>query len=526
MQKKTLPLAVATGLFALASVNVAMASSHREAPSIAGMPKVDGTDFYMFRSYETDPVDRSDFVTFIANYIPLQDAYGGPNYFTLDPKALYEIHIDNDGDSVEDISFQFRPNVQYNNIAIPTAQDEGSTTQMTTIPLVNSSPDGIGPNVTNVTGLNVRETYQVTVARDGRRSKAQPTSASRTNGSTTFNKPVDNIGEKSINGDYGTYSLNHVQDIRVPGCATNGRVFVGQRKEGFVINLGEVFDLVNTDPTGARDGEANIINDKNVTSLALELPISCLTANNDPVIGAWTTASVRQSRVLNPNPQSALTDTTREGGAWTQVSRLGMPLTNEVVIGIDKKDLFNSSEPKDDLGNFGAFVLRPTLPVLLNALFGVDVPATPRNDLVATFVTGIPGLNQSANLTVPGEMLRLNTSIAVTPPASQNDLGAAAGDNAGFPNGRRPYDDVVDVSLAAVVGFLCGFDAAGSTMDCGNQDSQQNGGLVPTDGASSPGPTAATSTVTGQQFANDTYLDVFPYLNNPIGGSPNTDTDS
>ena len=490
MQVKKLPIILASSVVALASVNVAMASSHREAPAITGTPKVDGTDFYMFRSYEAG---QADFVTLIANYIPLQDSYGGPNYFNLDPNALYEIHIDNDGDSVEDISFQFRPRVQYNNIAIQTASGETGVSQMTTIPLINSAPGGIGPNRGDATGVNVNESYQVSVAYGGRRSNSNPTRATGANGSTSFAKPTDNIGEKSISGDYGSYSTDHVQAINVPGCATPGRVFVGQRREGFVINLGEVFDLVNTDPQGPRDGEANIISDKNVTSIALEMPISCLVkaGANDPVIGAWTTASVRQSRVQNPSPQSAL-DATREGGAWTQVSRLGMPLTNEVVIGIDKKDLFNASEPKDDIANFGGFVLRPTLPVLLTSLFGVATPETPRNDLVAIFVTGVPGLNKSANFSVAGEMLRLNTSTDVTPPAMQNDLGAAAGDGAGFPNGRRPYDDVVDISLAAVVGFLCGFDSAGSTMDCGNQDSAPNGDLIPTDGASSPGPTAAT----------------------------------
>lgn len=520
MNLSKLPVALATGVFALTTVNVAMASSHREAPAIAGMPKVDGTDFYMFRSYETG---QENFVTLIANYIPLQDAYGGPNYFTLDQNALYEIHIDNDGDAIEDISFQFRPNNQYNNVAIDT--DPGEGTVMTTVPLM--AIGGVGPNASDNGNLNVIETYQVTVAREGRRSSAAPTTAMNGAGGVDFAKPVDNAGEKTINA-YSDYAMDHVQSISIPGCDTAGRVFVGQRREGFIVNLGEVFDLINLNPLGARDSEANIISDKNVTSLALEVPTSCLTAGGDTVIGAWTTASLRQARVLNPSPMAA-NDSSREGGAWTQVSRLGMPLVNEVVIGIDKKDAFNASEPKDDLANFAGFVTHPSLATLINILFpSVNVPETPRGDLVSIFVTGIPDFTQPMNLTGPGEMLRLNTAVAITPPASQNDLGPLGGDFAGFPNGRRPFDDVVDVSLAAVVGTLCGFDATpdngvtSTAMNCGESSMPANGaGTVPNDGASSPGPTAATSTVTGQQFAGDTYLDVFPYLNTPIAGSPN-----
>jgi hypothetical protein len=273
---------------------------------------------------------------------------------------------------------------------------------------------------------------------------------------------------------------------------------VGQRKDGFVVNLGEVFDLVNTNPVGPRDGEPNTISDKNVTSLALEVPIGCLTNGKDPVIGGWTTASLP------------------EDDHWKQVSRLGMPLVNELVIGLPDKDKFNASRPVHD-AQFLHYVTNPYLPVLLNALFGnaAVIPASPRNDLIAAFLTGVKGLNQPLKVT-PGEMLRLNTSIQPTPTATQNDLGVLGGDLAGFPNGRRPYDDVVDITLRVAEGALCG-----AIGNCGSQTSDPNNGLPYTDGARAAGPDVAHAHVSGEIKAGDTYLPVFPYLNTPLPGSPN-----
>src|SRR6202048_1428117 len=251
-----------------------MASSHREAPLIAGMPREDGTDFYMFRSYEPG---RSAYVTFIANYIPLQDAYGGPNYFNLDPNAVYKIHVDNDGDAASDLTFEFK----FTNSVKDLTVNAGG--QRIPIPLINS-----GPVDTTGATLNVKESYSVTVDRHGHRELA----GNPTLGGSTFYKPADNIGNKTI-ADYAGYAGHFIYEVNIPGCPSPGKVFVGQRKEGFVVNLGEVFDLVNTNPVGPRDGEPNTIPDKNVTSIALEVPISCLTRKGESVIGAWTTASVR-----------------------------------------------------------------------------------------------------------------------------------------------------------------------------------------------------------------------------------------
>jgi hypothetical protein len=463
----------------------AVASSHREAPSIAGQPRVDGTDFYMFRSYEPG---RSAYVTFIANYIPLQDPVGGPNYFNLDENAVYQINVDNNGDAVSDLSFEFSFKNTYKDLAVSAGGDK------IPVPLINIGP--INPAGAN---LNLIQSYSIALTRHGRREEI----GNATLGGAVFFKPTDNIGEKSI-ADYAEYAGHFTYDISIPGCSAPGRVFVGQRKDGFVVNLGEVFDLVNTNPVGPRGGEPNTLSYKNVTSLALEIPIQCLTSGKDPVIGAWTTASVRTKGDWSDHEH------------WQQVSRLGMPLVNELVIGLPDKDKFNASEPVHD-PQFLRYVTNPSLPVLLNALFGnaAMIPAMPRNDLVAAFLTGVKGINQPLRVT-PGEMLRLNTSTAPTPVAAQNDLGVLGGDLGGFPNGRRPYDDVVDITLRVAEGALCG-----AIGNCGAQTKDPNNGLPYTDGARSAGPDAAHLQVTGAINPADTYLSVFPYLTTPIPGSPN-----
>jgi hypothetical protein len=461
----------------------AVASSHREAPAIAGQPQVDGTDFYMFRSYEPG---RNAYVTLIANYIPLQDAYGGPNYFGLDPKAVYKIHVDNDGDADSDLTFEFKFTNSFKDLTVSAGGKQVA------IPLINS-----GAVSTSGTTLNVSQSYSITLDRHGQRESIGNT----TLGGSTFYKPADNIGNKTI-ADYAGYAGHFIYDVSIPGCASPGRVFVGQRKDGFVVNLGEVFDLVNLNPAGPRDGEPNTISDKNVTSIALEVPTNCLTRGKDPVIGGWTTASLPASDA--------------DEGHWQQVSRLGMPLVNELIIGLPDKDKFNASHPIHD-AQFLTYVTNPFLPVLLNNLFGAAalVPDMPRSDLVATFLTGVKGINQPVNVT-PAEMLRLNTAIAPTPPATQSDLGVLGGDLAGFPNGRRPYDDVVDVTLRVAEGALCG-----AIGNCGAQTADPNHGTPYTDGARAAGPDAGHLHVTGKVNAADTYLPVFPYLNTPIPGSPN-----
>ena len=488
--KQSCCVALIASAFASVASLPAVASSHREGPFISRHPKVDATDLYMFKSYEAG---RAGFVTVVANYQPLQDAYGGPNYFSMDPDALYEIHLDNTGDAKEHITFQFR----FKNTNKDAAFTVGG--KKVSIPLVINGSGDI--NSVNSSASNLRETYEVTMVTNDRRKGGRAAVTNVAGGSATFDKPVDNIGNKSIS-NYPAYAAKHVYDINIPGCNIPGRMFVGQRKDPFVVNLGETFDLINIkapatafDPNAEKAARDDLA-DKNVTSLALELPIGCVISGTETVIGAWTTASLRQGRLINPSPKGGAAS--KEGGAWTQVSRLGMPLVNEVVIGLKDKDQFNSSKPQDD-GQFIDYVTNPTLPALIEVLYGnvgAKAPTNfPRNDLVATFLTGIPGINQPANVK-GSEMLRLNTTTPVTP--VQNRLGVIGGDNAGFPNGRRPGDDVVDIELRVAMGRLCTLN-----LFCKPADAPA-GGLDFTDGA----------------YLDSSFIDTkFPYLKSPIAGS-------
>lgn len=496
MRRKSVWLLILLSAMVLTAARavVARASSHREAPLITEMPKVDGTDFYMFNSYEPG---RAGFVTIVADYIPLQDSYGGPNYFELDPAALYEILIDNDGDAQEEITFQFR----FKNTRKDIALDINGT--KVAIPLINVAPV---PG-----GLNTTENYTVDVVRGDRRTGKKQSLTNAKGGSAVFTKPVDNIGQKSI-ADYAAYAANFVYDVNIPGCATPGsRLFVGQRKDPFVVNLGETFDLINIAHVIAANAadesrEPDSLGDKNVTSLILEVPASCLAADaKHPVIAGWTTASLPQARVLNPFP---VPDKSKvDGGAFTQVSRLANPLVNELVIGLKDKDRFNASEPKDD-GQFATYVTNPTLPAIIEVLFGSAKPPCspggvkaptlfPRSDLVATFLTGVKGLNQDGST---AELMRLNTSIPAASAKAQNRLGVIGGDNAGFPNGRRPGDDVVDIALRVVMGRLISLKLFGTPSQA------PSGSCDFTDGA----------------FVDASHFDTtFPYLKTPLPGSPN-----
>ncbi len=452
------------GLLLAGAVSAALASSHREAPGITKTPKVDATDFYVFRSYEAG---RDGFVTFVADYLPLQDPYGGPNFFALDPQALYDIKVDNNGDAKADLTFRFRFQNRNRDLALQVGA-EGAQRSVA-VPLIN-----VGPIAADDTSaLNRIETYTVEMVRGEQIQGDRLRNAST--GATTFEKPVDFIGFKSL-PDYEAYAAARTYDVTIPGCATPGRVFVGQRDDPFVVNLGETFDLVNLNPLGPVDGAADTLCGKNVTALVMEVPIACVTRPGQPVFGAWTTAN--------------LPKVTEDGMAWTQVSRLSAPLVNEVVIGLKDKDRFNASQPRND-AQFLTYVTHPVLPELLQALFGVTAPNLfPRTDLVQAFLTGVPGLNATAT---PAEMLRLNTSIAPKAAAQQSALGVLGGDTAGFPNGRRPGDDVVDIELRVAMGALLPLDVAPS------------GQLPYTDGAA----------VSAAAFD-----DAFPYLRTPNPGSP------
>lgn len=503
---------IAQACLLLLAAGGAIASSHREAPFITTAPKVDGTDFYMFRSYE--PTKEGN-VTLIANYLPLQDAYGGPNYFSLDPNALYEIHIDNNGDGKEDLTFQFKfKNTLVNGgngITLPVGGKNVA------IPLRQVGPVTTAPDA----NLSYNETFTIDVVRGDRRTGARSAVTNATTGATTFQKPVDNIGSKTFT-NYKTYADQFIQPVNfnIPGCSLPGKVFVGQRKEAFSVNLGVIFDLVNA-PAAFITNEANAsaggkfgsLSDKNVTSLALEVPASCLTQGTEKVIGGWTTASLRQGRLINGAPPSGLQASEKAGGAWTQVSRLGSPLVNEVVIGLKDKDKFNASKPLDDAANFADYVTNPTFPAILEKLFGTQAPINfPRKDLLTTFLTGIPGVtNRPSNYTGLGvggplaEMLRLNTSTAVTAVGSQNSLGVIGGDSAGYPNGRRLGDDVVDITLRVAMGVLCVATGTSDTFGVG---------CKPADA-----PSGSITFVDGVRASGTDFQSAFPYLNTPLPGA-------
>jgi hypothetical protein len=513
---RLLPLiAAVSAIYGMASLP-AQASSHREAPSITTTPKVDGTDFYMFNSYEPG---RAGFVTLVANYQPLQAAYGGPNYFKMDPNALYEISIDNVGDAKEHLTFQFRFQNNLKAITLPI----GGTNVAIPLTQAGAATDTTGAN------LNVNESYTLTVVTGDRRTGTAAPVTNANGGGTTFGKPSDNIGSKTT-PNYAAYAAQFIYSINIPGCATPGKVFVGQRKDPFAVNLGVIFDLVNVpsaafllDPAN-KDAGTDSLQAANVTSLALEVPASCLMApgSTDPVIGGWTTASLRQGSLLSAAPKSGYQTAAIAGGAWTQVSRLGMPLVNEVVIGLPDKDKFNGSKPQND-AQFLTYVTNPTLPALLQIALnapGIAPTNFPRNDLVTTFLTGIKGVNQQAKVT-PSEMLRLNTAIPAVPYASQNRLGivgnilAGGNDNAGYPNGRRPNDDVVDISLVAVMGGLC---VANGTNDALGFGAACNPSAAPLgaavfglhDGVDQAGPKVK---------AAGPLLPGFPYIGTPLPGA-------
>ncbi|MEO8428599.1 MAG: DUF4331 domain-containing protein [Verrucomicrobiota bacterium] len=463
--KKTIVVKVVTGSIALGCAVLGLrASSHREAPLITAMPKLDATDFYMFNSYEDG---RSNYVTIVANYLPDQSPTGGPNFFMMETNALYEIHIDNNGDAREDITFQFRFTNEVKGISLPIGPAGNQVTNP--VPLINVGSIAAG----DTANLNVIEKYSLTIIRGDRRTGAM-TPVTGQQGTNLFIKPVDNIGNKSI-PDYTNYANSYIYTVNFPGSTNPGKLFVGQRKDPFVVNLGETFDLINLNPVGPAAIEKDALAGKNVTSFILEVPKDFLTAGTN-VIAAWTTASKIEADGTN------------------QVSRLGHALVNELVIGLPDKDLFNSVMPTADAA-LAQYVTHPTFPAIVELLFssaGVKAPTLfPRSDLVSVFLTGVAGVNQTS---ATAEMLRLNTATPTVPANQQNNLGVIAGDTAGYPNGRRPGDDIVDITLRVAMGVLL------STNDA------PSGQLPYTDGAY----------VDASRFYTN-----FPYLKEPLAGSPN-----
>ena len=422
-------------VFSMSSVATipALASSHSEAPLISMDRYADNTDTYAFRSVEPG---REGFVTLIANYIPFQEPSGGPQYFRFDDTVLYEIKIDNTGDGREDLSYQFQFTTQTIN-------------NDTILGMSAVNEDAVISNL-NDPDYNMPQTYSVTRVdyRTGRRGRLL---------GGGLRTPPSNIGPR-VTPNY-EQNLGQPAVYNLPG---GGKVFAGQRDEYFYIDVGGVFDALNLRSIGMSGG-IDTTKGYNVSTIAVEVPIADLTRSravpsgptaSDAVIGVWATSSRRTVQIRN-NGQ------VMTSGAWQQVSRLGNPLVNEVVIPLGLKDAFNSLSPEFDgtIPRVVQAVTDPELARIMALVYGITIPPPPRNDLVQIFGTGIPvnavtGPNYTTFLSdgTAHEYLRLNVAIPITPIGSMNRLGLLGGDVAGFPNGRRVFDDVTDIALRAVAG--------------------------------------------------------------------------
>jgi len=404
-------------------------SSHREAPEISKDPVADSTDVYAFVSPK-----NPDMVTLIANYVPLQQPNGGPNFFEFGDDVLYEIHIANSGKGTADISYQFRFFSQIRN----------PKTFLYNIGPIASIDD---PN------WNRPQFYSVTRIKNGKKKMLAKKLAC----------PPVNVGPRST-PDYAKLSKQAVHKLG------KRKVFAGQRADAFHVDLGSVFDLgalrpfneAHLIPLAAMDG-INSVQSYNVHSIAIEVPIKEVTRNGNvpsdasdagAVIGVWTSAKRQKSRMFND-----ATAKYESKGPWEQVSRLGNPLVNEVLIPMADKDKWNHTAPRFD-SRFARYVNKPELAVLLPVLYPGVFPnlakyGKDRADLNAILMTGIPSgvVPGFQNYTGPVEsdMLRLN--LAIKPTAKPNNLGLVAGDAQGFPNGRRIDDDVVTIELRAIAGL-------------------------------------------------------------------------
>jgi len=468
-------------------------TSHREAPRISQDPVADNTDLYAFVS-----PDKPDTVTVIANYIPLEEPAGGPNFNQFGDDVLYEILIDNDGDGREDVTYQFRFK---NKIGNP------DTFLYNTGPI--SSLDD--PN------WNMRQFYSVTKVLGRRRSGDRAVLAKN------LASPPVNIGPRST-PKYTDLANSAIHDLNGAGT-----FFAGQRDEAFFVDLGSIFDLAALRPVQSlhlipTPGASGVDTTKgfSVHSIAAQIPKSELTdaSLSDPTdpsssIGIWATASRRRARVLhNAEPEDDDDPLLTEAGQFIQVSRLGEPLINEVIIPLGAKDFWNNQEPYND-SQFLKYYTNPELQNLLPVLYpGVfpnlaslltqSPPSRPRNDLVAILLTGIPngvvpGFSENFTGSTQADLLRLN--LAISPASNPSRLGLLGGDVAGFPNGRRVADNVIDIELKAVAGAVYNLVNPSFTPDSNISAVSQG---VDTNPVQPPN--------------TDSFLSTFPYLPHPVPG--------
>ena len=452
-------------------------SSHREAPSISKDPVADNTDTYAFRT-------PGDTVTLITNYLPAQTPAGGPNFYEFGDDVLYEIKIDNDGDGKPNVIYQFR---------FTTVITNPNTFLYNTGPIESLRS----------ANWNRKQTYDLTKVVLNSRGKVLST----TQIGRGLPVPPCNIGPRS------TPDYPHLAQEAVRRLGTGEQVFAGQRAEGFFVDLGSIFDLGTLRPFQAAhllpstsSPGVDSLEEINVHSIAIQVPISHLTRNGsvpadamvpEAVIGVWGSASRQKAttRTRGVGGSSSM-------GSWVQVSRLGNPLFNEVIVPMAEKDKWNSTEPNSDSA-YLEYVQQPELAKLLPVLYPGVFPnlaalTADREDLVAILLTGIPaGLVpgfQNYTGTKQADMLRLN--VAINPSSSPNRLGLAGGDAAGFPNGRRVTDDIVTIELRAVAGLL--YPLVDPTYEVD----------------------AAATAIEDGTFAtlDRTFLSTFPYLGHPYSG--------
>jgi len=456
---------VALAALVLAMVGGAGASSHREAPMISEDPVADNTDVY---AWVRNPGTAQSTVVLVANWIPLEEPASGPNFWKFGDDALYAIHIDNNGDARQDITYYFRFQTQV----------KDPNTFLYNNNVITVETNGAGEAV-NYPGLNVQQSYTMSEVNDGNRTATR---------SGMLTPPV-NVGTRSTNTVTPYATLAQAAEYSLGN--TGIKVFAGQRDEAFPVDLGSIFDLLGLRPFNDAhliplpvEAGVNTTDGYNVHSIVLEIPTSRL-VDKDEVIGIWSTTERRTNRIYSNNSGEQLS----HSGPWVQVSRLGMPLVNEVIIPLGFKDRFNASHPVND-AQFLKFVVDPELGELIPFLYpGVVVPGEPRNDLVAIFLTGIPGINQPANVR-PSEQLRLNTNT-----------------ESGFPNGRLLTDDVVDVEIQAVAGIFCDGSPSAPEEGCAGPTFTSEYNMPPNN--------ALSDGVSGNDMP---FLSDFPYMPLPLSG--------
>ena len=429
MRKSTVLGAAAAAALAAGSLAVpgVFGSSHREAPKILADPTADNTDVYAF----TAP-DAPHSLTVVANWIPLEEPAGGPYFGKLDPRARYYVKIDNTGDGRADVAYRWKFKQKF--LKPDSFLDQGNFVQSYDL---------------------YKETYKGKKAHSHKIASNVPVAPANAGPKTTPN-----------------YAATQAATIR--GLSGGGKTFVGPSDDPFFVDLGAVFDGINIDKPGRpgiglgnQGGGKDDVAGYNTHSFVLQVPESEVTRDGKSVsdakagnaaIGVWATTERRRVSVLRHGK--------RHGSRWVQVSRLGNPLINEVIIPIGQKDKFNRTSPADDLKNFGKYALNPEPARLLNALFKLGVKETDRTDIVQALLTGVPGLTQIGSHPAPADTLKLN--LGVPPSASPSRFGVLANDLAGFPNGRRLADDVTDIELRVIAGALLKPSEGGKQIPLGD----------------------------------------------------------